>query len=508
MKNKIVQLLIGVVALTAVTGATVSARTFAIGLSVGGASLIEGSLMCQMPEKQSDNGVKTALTAGYTMADDLAAEAATEETVTTETTNTETTNTEMTKSADDFVTAYETMVTDSAAVSDTADDQTNVSQDVTFTDTPVSGNDQAILEGAVEETVPDAETDVAPVDPNAQLGTAPEGSKIAALEESLNAEIQAEAEAAAAAENIVISAGAVDSESLISLPAEGEEEDDVDTLYGYTNLGIAIVDDHLNVRETADDSSKIVGKMSNDSGCEILDVTGNKAHIVSGSVEGYVTTDYLLTGDLAKTYASHIVKKLATVSADGLKVRSTPDLEAPIINMVAYGEELEVVEELDGWVKVLFDGQEAYVNADYVKVGENLKTALNMSEFLFGEGVSDVRVSLCEYAKQFLGNPYVWGGTSLTKGADCSGYVLSIFGKYGYSLPHSSRAQATMGSKVTVAEAKPGDLVFYSKGGHINHVAIYIGGGQVIHASSPKYGIRITSVYYRTPTTVRRIIQD
>ena len=193
MKNKIVQLLIGVVALTAVTGATVSARTFAIGLSVGGASLIEGSLMCQMPEKQSDNGEKTALTAGFTMADDLVAEAATEETVTTETTNTETT-----KSADDFVTAYETMVTDSAAVSDTADDQTNVSQDVTFTDTPVSGNDQAILEGAVEETVPDAETDVAPVDPNAQLGTAPEGSKIAALEESLNAEIQAEAEAAAA----------------------------------------------------------------------------------------------------------------------------------------------------------------------------------------------------------------------------------------------------------------------------------------------------------------------
>ena len=248
--------------------------------------------------------------------------------------------------------------------------------------------------------------------------------------------------------------------------------------------------------------------MSNDSGCEILDVVGNKAHIVSGSVEGYVTTDYLLTGDLAKTYASQIVKKLATVSADGLKVRSTPDLEGPIVNMVAYGEELEVVEELDGWVKVLFDGQEAYVNADYVTVGENLKTALNMSEFLFGEGVSDVRVSLCEYAKQFLGNPYVWGGTSLTKGADCSGYVLSIFGKYGYSLPHSSRAQATMGTKVTVAEAKPGDLVFYSKGGHINHVAIYIGGGQVIHASSPKYGIRITSVYYRTPTTVRRIIQD
>ena len=186
------------------------------------------------------------------------------------------------------------MVADNVALADTTEDQTNASQDMTFTEIPVSSNDEAALEGNIEETVSDTETNAETLDPSAQPGTAPEGSKIAALEESLNAEIQAEAEAAAAADSIMISAGAVDSESLISLPAEGEEEDDVDTLYGYTNLGIAIVDDHLNVRETADDSSKIVGKMSNDSGCEILDVVGNKAHIVSGSVEGYVTTDYLL----------------------------------------------------------------------------------------------------------------------------------------------------------------------------------------------------------------------
>ena len=204
-----------------------------------------------------------------------------------------------------------------------------------------------------------------------QTGSAPEGSKIAALEETLTAEIEAEAEAQAIADSILISAGATDNGLEISLPAEGEEEDDVDTLYGYTNLGIAIVDDHLNVRETADDNSKIVGKMSNDSGCEILEVVGNKAHIVSGSVEGYVSTDYILTGELAATYANQIVKKLATVSADGLKVRTAPDLEAEVVNMVAYGEELEVVEELEGWVKVLYDGQEAYVNAEFVSVGED-----------------------------------------------------------------------------------------------------------------------------------------
>lgn len=290
-------------------------------------------------------------------------------------------------------------------------------------------------------------------------------------------------------------------------PDDAEEENGGGS-YGYTHLGIARVEDHLNVRQTADDNSKIVGKMSNDSGCEIIGVEGNKAHIISGSVEGYVSMDYLLSGQAAVDYADSIVKLLATVSADGLKVRAVPDLEGEIVSMVAYGEELEVVEELDGWVKILYDGQEAYVSAEYVTVGKNLKTALNMSEFLYGEGVSDVRVDLCEYAKQFRGNPYVWGGTSLTHGADCSGFVLSIFAKYGIYLPHSSRAQANMGTKISMSEARPGDLVFYSKGGRINHVAIYIGGGQVIHASSPKTGIRITSAYYRTPTTVRRLIQD
>ncbi len=319
-------------------------------------------------------------------------------------------------------------------------------------------------------------------------------------------------EGQAASVNVAAGAGFISQTVPVSMedyddPDDSEEESGGGA-YGYTHLGVARVEDHLNVRASVEDDSKIVGKMSNDSGCEIIGVEGNKAHIISGSVEGYVSMDYLLSGQAAIDYADTIVKLQATVSADGLKVRAVPDLEGEIVSMVAYGEELEVVEELEGWVKILYDGQEAYVSAEYVTVGKNLKTALNMSEFLYGAGVSDVRVDLCEYAKQFRGNPYVWGGTSLTHGADCSGFVLSIFAKYGIYLPHSSRAQANMGTKISMSEARPGDLVFYSKGGRINHVAIYIGGGQVIHASSPKTGIRITSAYYRTPTTVRRLIQD
>lgn len=309
---------------------------------------------------------------------------------------------------------------------------------------------------------------------------------------------------------IAVKAGAGELFGAIELDDENDEEELASgQSFGYTNLGVANVNDHLNIRTTIEDDSKLVGKMGPNSGCEVLGIEGNKAHIASGSVEGYVSLDYLLTGRSAIERATEICTKLASVNADGLKLRQEPSTDSGVAGMVAYGEELPVVDDtLDGWVAVSYDGETLYVSADYVTVDEKLKTALNMTEILYGEGVSDVRVSLCEYAKQFLGNPYVWGGTSLTKGADCSGYVLSIFAKYGIYLPHSSRAQAQMGKKISLGEAKPGDLVFYAKGGRVNHVGIYIGGGQIINASSPKTGIRISNVYYRTPVAVRRILPD
>ncbi len=290
---------------------------------------------------------------------------------------------------------------------------------------------------------------------------------------------------------------------------DGEDSEEEGANCGYTNLGVANVEDHLNIRATASPDSELVGKMTKNAGCEVLAIEGNMARISSGSVEGYVSLDYLLTGQSAKERAEEVKEKIATVNADGLKLREQPTTECETAGMVAYGESLSVVDDtLDGWVAVNYDGQTVYVSADYVTIEEKLKTALNMSEVLYGEGVSDVRVALCEYAKQFLGNPYVWGGTSLTHGADCSGFVLSIFAKYGIYLPHSSRAQSQMGTKVDLANARPGDLVFYAKGGRVNHVGIYIGGGQIINASSPRTGIRIANVYYRTPVAVRRIIPD
>ena len=154
------------------------------------------------------------------------------------------------------------------------------------------------------------------------------------------------------------------------------------------------------------------------------------------------------------------------------------------------------------------DDSVGYISQDYVTLAQALPTAKTIEQVKYGDGVSDVRASVVSYALQFVGNRYVWGGTSLTSGADCSGFVLSVFNKYGVTLPHSSQAQSKMGSTISASELKAGDLIFYAKGGSINHVAIYIGGGQVIHASNPKTGIRISNYNYRTPAKMVRILQD
>ncbi len=280
----------------------------------------------------------------------------------------------------------------------------------------------------------------------------------------------------------------------------------VKSFWGYTNLGIANVDNNLNVRAAADESAKLVGKLPKDAACEILSIEGDWAHIQSGKVEGYAKMDYLLTGVDAKLKARELVKTVAVVTTDALKIREEPNTECGVLTLVPEGEELEVVEELEGWIKINLDDEDYYVSADYVNVTDKLDTAITMTELLYGQGVSDLRVDLCQYAKQFLGNPYVWGGTSLTKGADCSGFVLSVFKNFGYTLPHYSGSQANSGTKISVSEVEPGDLIFYGKNGTINHVAIYIGGGQVIHASSPSTGIRISSYDYRSPLKAVRIL--
>ena len=301
-------------------------------------------------------------------------------------------------------------------------------------------------------------------------------------------------------------AAATVSDTDVDLVTQAQEAASV---YGYTNLGIAVVDSgNLNVRQAPGTDAELVGKMPNHAACEVLGVDGEWTQIQSGEVNGYVKSEYLVTGEEAAALAEEVKETVAKVTTTTLYVREEPNTDCSIVTSMPMGEELEVIEQLEGWIKVAIDSDEGYVSADYVEVNTELPTAMTMTEVRYGQGVSDVRVDLVSYACQFVGNPYVWGGTSLTKGADCSGFVLSVFANYGVSLPHSSVAQSNSGTKISSSEAKPGDLFFYGNGSRINHVAIYIGNGQVVHASSPRTGIKISGAYYRNPVKVVRILQN
>lgn len=318
----------------------------------------------------------------------------------------------------------------------------------------------------------------------------------------------------------VAGAGALFTEAIKDKPTEQEEQASVSentaevtqeapsTIYGYTNLGIANVEETLNVRETPSADSSMVGKMPKNAAGEILETLDGWYKIQSGDVTGYVSADYLITGEEAAARAEEVKQTIATVKTPTLHVREEPNTECSILALMPQGEELNVLEDLSGWVKVDLDNTNGFISKDYVDISVQLPKAMTMTEVRYGNGVSDVRVNLISYATQFVGNPYVWGGTSLTNGADCSGFTLSIFAKYGVYLPHSSKAQANCGTRISASEAKPGDLFFYGSGSSISHVAIYIGNGQIVHASSKKTGIKISNAFYRSPICVTRVLGD
>ena len=276
---------------------------------------------------------------------------------------------------------------------------------------------------------------------------------------------------------------------------------------GYTNLGIAQVDGSLNVRKGAGTDSKVVGKMSNHDACEILEEKDGWIKIKSGKVKGYVKSGYLLMGDAALAIAEKEVETVATVNTTTLRVREDKSTDSAIVSLVGEGEDLIVEKIVDDWYKVEVDDQKGYISGEYVTISQKLPTASSVEELENGTGVSDTRVSLVQYALQFVGNRYVWGGTSLTNGIDCSGFTMQIYARYGISLPHHAASQPGYGTRISASDAQPGDLFFYGSGSTISHVGIYIGNGQIVHASNARTGIKISSAYYRTPICVARYLK-
>ena len=283
----------------------------------------------------------------------------------------------------------------------------------------------------------------------------------------------------------------------------GQEYTNAAEACGYTNLAMtSISEGNLNIRESATTDSKIVGKCTNHNACEVLGTEGEWTKITSGKVTGYIKTEYLLFDDAALEVAEDEIIDAAVVNTQTLRVRSEASTDSKILSLVGDSEALEVTNVLDSWVEVTVDDEVGYVSSEFVTLEKHLPVAKTIAEVKYGAGVSDVRVAVVQYALQFVGNRYVWGGTSLTSGVDCSGFTMRILGKYGISLPHSSKAQPGYGTKISSSEAQPGDLFFYGSGKSINHVAIYIGNGQIVHASNKRDGIKISNAFYRTPICV------
>ena len=303
----------------------------------------------------------------------------------------------------------------------------------------------------------------------------------------------------------------------------------------YSRLGIANkVSNYLNVRKKPSKDSRIIGKMVKNSGCHIYKVTKDGwAKIISGGVVGFVKTEYLTMDEEAEAIVPEVGRDCVEIMTDSLNVRALPSVTAPIYSVCDAGEEFEIKKEdvdqeflekiiekeeisdeaieraggmqnlldhMNEFICIMVDDDYAFVSKEYVREQFSLKRATKV-KYDPETGESEGTYGIVAYAMQFLGNPYVWGGTSLTHGCDCSGFVMQIWAHFGKSLPHSSAAQA--GCTTSVSNPRPGDLFFYGSGG-VGHVAMYIGGGQVIHASNHRDGIKISNAYYRHPLKIGR----
>lgn len=278
----------------------------------------------------------------------------------------------------------------------------------------------------------------------------------------------------------------------------------------------------LNIRKKGSINAKIVGKMKKGNIATVLKKGSEWSKVRSGNVTGYVKNQYLVFGDEIKNFAKQNVKKVAKVQTETLRVRKKASTDSKIVTLVSEDDKLKVKKQTDDWAKVKVDGQTGYVSKDYAKVTYSFGKAKSMKQIQAVQAAKKASVSvsssgssatgsrIASYAQQFVGNPYRYGGNSLTSGIDCSGFTQQIMAKFGYSISRTSSSQSGDGRAVSTSNLRAGDLVFYGDGGSIDHVALYIGGGQVVHASNsapyPRGGIKISNVNYRTPICARRII--
>ena len=338
----------------------------------------------------------------------------------------------------------------------------------------------------------------------------------------------------------------------------------------YDTIAMSQVDNYVNVRSIPSTDGEILGKIYNNCAATIIETVGDWYKIEYGNVQGYIKAEYFVTGDAAEAVAMQCRNVFATVTTEVLNVRAGQGTDTELLTQIPYGGKFDVIEYGDGWVYLDIDGDvQGWVSMDYVDISVHFNTAITLEEEQAkleeearrareaeeaariaeearraereaaaerdrqaaeaeraqqaeaareaqqayentvneSDAASAMRNAVVAYALQYVGYPYVYGGTSLTNGTDCSGFTLSVYAHFGYGLNRVSADQAYNGVEVSIDSLLPGDLLFYSNGGRgIGHVALYIGNGQVVHASTPATGIKISDYMYRTPITARRII--
>lgn len=236
----------------------------------------------------------------------------------------------------------------------------------------------------------------------------------------------------------------------------------------YLDMAFANVTSFLYVRSEPTKESEYVGKLYPGYAAKITGPVGEWTAVESGDVTGYVKTEYILTGAEAQTYAENLVTEAQQEGKE--------EAEAFTYAVSRKSEEAQMTQEVQGNVQ---QTETTEVSAQPASNGQ----------------------AIVNYACQFIGNPYVWGGTSLTDGADCSGFVQSVFAHFGISLPRTTYDQINAGVEVSYDQAMPGDLICYD-----GHIGIYIGNGQIVNAQNPEQGIGISPATYTTILSVRRIV--